>query len=158
MGEECMCMQPMYAHSVCVYLYTYLWNTCVTVLIIYLPTLSSLYQKMHVIHLCVHICEKSLHSLFQIIQENMKLVYKPVWREKQKRHPMSFLIWVWHNLRDKIIQWYIYKRWKFAENTQNILGKPFIWSKDSESYQSCVIIYGVSGKTEIRGQFSWRLA
>lgn len=48
---------------------------CVTLLIVYLHSLFSLYNKMHVSHLCAHICKKSPHSLFQMIQENMKLIY-----------------------------------------------------------------------------------
>lgn len=61
----CVCMKYM-----CNYSYNYLCS------------LSS-FCKMHVFYLCAHICGKN--PLFQIIQENIILVYKSLYIQRKNR-------------------------------------------------------------------------
>lgn len=83
---------------------------------------------MRVFHLCVPFCGRSLPSLFQMIQENMKLVYKSLYVQRKPEQACYQItnLGMIYNLGDKIIQRYIYKRWKFVENIQNILLRPLI--------------------------------
>lgn len=113
-------MQSVYTHSVCIFLHICM-KYCVTLLIVYLHSLPSLYHKMHVFYLCAHIhCSKLFKKIWNWY------IRVCVWGEKQNMHPTGFLIWV------RLITWEInylvshYKRWKLVENIQNILLKSII--------------------------------